>query len=83
MTAQVTRKLIDADMWASFWVHKNRPQARITSAAPVPMGAAYSPRPNASEPMFSMPPLRRVSEMVLDVATPEASQSGILAYGAG
>ena len=78
MTAQVTRKLIDADMWASFWVHKNRPQARITSAAPVPMGAAYSPRPSASEPMFSMPPLRRVSSMALETGTMEASHRGML-----
>ena len=52
-------------------------------AAPVPIGAAYSPSTSDRALMLMRPPLRRVSEMVLDVATPEASQSGILAYGAG
>ena len=74
----MSRKLTEADMWASFWVHRNRPQARITSAAPVPMGAAYSPRLSTSERMFSIPPLRRVSSMVLDTGTMEASHRGML-----
>ena len=77
MSAQVARKLTDADMWASFCVHKNSPQARMIRAAPVPMGAAYSPSPSASEPMFSIPPLRRVSSMALDIGTDEASHSGM------
>ena len=41
------------------------------------MGAAYSPSPSASEPMFSIPPLRRVSSMALDTGTDEASHSGM------
>ena len=45
----------------------------------MPMGAAYSPSPRERVLMLRVPPLRRVSEMVLDTATPEASQSGMLA----
>ena len=39
-------------------------------AAPVPMGAAYSPSTSEMALMFRLPPLRRVSEMVLDTGTP-------------
>ena len=41
------------------------------------MGAAYSPSPSDREPMFRMPPLRRVWETVSDTGTPEASHSGM------
>ena len=63
-------------MCTSFWVHSTRPQARMTSAAPVPMGAANSPSAMAREFRFRMPPLRRVSSMVLLTGTAEASHRG-------
>ena len=76
MSPQVMRKLADAPMCTSFWVHSTRPQARMTSAAPVPMGAANSPSATAREFRFRMPPLRRVSSMVLLTGTAEASHRG-------
>jgi len=79
MTALVMRKLSVALRRMSFCTQRNSPQATSTRAAPVPMGAAYSPSPRERVLMLRVPPLRRVSEMVLDTATPEASQSGMLA----
>ena len=83
MRPAVMRKLREALSRTSFCIQRKRPQATSTMAAPVPIGAAYSPSTSDRALMLMRPPLRRVSEMVLDVATPEASQSGILAYGAG
>ena len=77
MRALVTKKLTVALRRISFCSQRKNPHAKITSAAPVPMGAAYSPSPSDREPMFRMPPLRRVWETVSDTGTPEASHSGM------
>ena len=55
----------------------------MTSAAPVPMGAAYSPSTSEIGLRFRMPPLRRVREMVSDTGTADASHRGMAVYGWG
>ena len=78
MRAQVTTKLTEALRRTSFCSQRKSPQARRMRAAPVPMGAAYSPSTSEIALMFRLPPLRRVSEMVLDTGTPVASHRGML-----
>ena len=79
MSPAVMRKLRAALRRMSFCTHKNSPQATMTRAAAVPMGAAYSPRPSERVPMLSIPPLRSVSEMMPEAGTPEASHRGMAA----
>ena len=78
MTPAVTRKLRAALSLMSFCTQRKSPQAASTRAEPAPIGAAYSPSASDRPLRLMRPPLRRVSEMVLAVATPEASHRGML-----
>ena len=79
MTAQAARKLTAAGRRRSFWAIRNRAQASRIRTAPLPSGAANSPRIRDQLFTVGRPPLRRVLLIPLTRLTPEGSHRGIWA----